>query len=437
MSDYIVISETAAPLHSGRGAASVVGFSTALAAAGHKVTLLTLAPADVAARQSGLAKRLRTVSVGLASGALSCPVFEGRPTASPVDYVVLGAESSTATVACAVLAEAARALVKDGLITVDVAVAWDVTSADALAALPATTRILVESPQPGPTSPERLALRGRGIYASNVIVTSSPSAARALLADHSLDDRASDQPVVPIRFGCDDAPHDPATDPALAAGFSATSLAGKSACRKALGKQFALGLGPKTLLVVAGPLASGARSESVMNAIAGLAGLDAAVVFFDHQPSTAREHARVLTIEQPDRVALAADVDPALLRQLLAGADALIIPESADPTGFAAGLALRYGAIPIAPQEGAFADDLVDIDPSSSTGTAMLYQPVGAFEILGAIRRAAELRGSQEQWAAVVPRLLQDAPRWAATAAAFDSLRDPQVISSLLRTAPR
>lgn len=437
MPDYIVISKTAAPLHSGRGAASVVGFSAALSAAGHKVTLLTLAPTDVAARQSGLAKRLRTVSVTGAGAVVVCPVFEGRPTASPVDYVVLGADPSSETDACAILAEAARALVKDGLSALDVAVAWDVSAADALSVLPATTRILVESPQPGRASAERVALRGRGIYASNVIVTSSPSAARALLADHSLDDRAADQPVVPVRFGCDDAPHDPSSDASLAATFSAASLGGKSACRKALGKQFALGVGPKTLLIVAGPLGPGARSEAVMNAVAGLAGLDAAVVFFDHQPSSARDRARVLTIEQPDRVALAIDVEPAALRQLLAGADALVIPESLDPTGFAAGLALRYGAIPIAPQEGAFADDLVDIDPSSSTGTALMYQPGGAFEILGAMRRAAELRSSQAQWTTVLPRLLQDAPRWAATAAAFDSLRDPKVLSALIRTAPR
>ena len=49
---------------------------------------------------------------------------------------------------------------------------------------------------------------------------------------------------------------------------------------------------------------------------------------------------------------------------------------------------LHYGAIPIAPRSGAFADALVDFDAVTGTGTAFLYAPGSDRELVTAARRA-------------------------------------------------
>jgi len=72
-----------------------------------------------------------------------------------------------------------------------------------------------------------------GSLAANAIFAPSPSAARANENDPALATRPSDEPFVAVRFGCDDPPYDPATDPALPASYSAAALSGKAECRRA------------------------------------------------------------------------------------------------------------------------------------------------------------------------------------------------------------
>ncbi len=113
-------------------------------------------------------------------------------------------------------------------------------------------------------------------------------------------------------------------------------------------------------------------------------------------------------------------------RELLAAADAALFLDSHDLTGRSAGLALRYGALPIAPDGGAFGNFLVDYDPASATGTALLYAPGDAFELVGAMRRGLALRTGAPSWSAMVSALMRSAPRWSTAAAILDSLVETQ-----------
>ena len=55
-----------------------------------------------------------------------------------------------------------------------------------------------------------------GCLGANAIVAPSPSAARATESDPGLASRASDEPVIAVRFGCDDPPNDPGERPGAA-----------------------------------------------------------------------------------------------------------------------------------------------------------------------------------------------------------------------------
>jgi hypothetical protein len=167
----------------------------------------------------------------------------------------------------------------------------------------------------------------------------------------------------------------------------------------------------------------------LLEVLGQLAGLDAAVVVRAGRDRALAERAKVLAIENPGKIAVIPATGPSDARagaihdrELLAAADLLLLTNADDLTGRAAGLALRYGALPVAPDAGAFGDFLVDYDPVSATGNALLYAPGNSFELLGAIRRGISLRLSSERWAALTASLLRSAPRWAATVAVIESL---------------
>jgi glycogen synthase len=133
------------------------------------------------------------------------------------------------------------------------------------------------------------------------------------------------------------------------------------------------------------------------------------------------ERARRLAIQSPGRLVVFEDGE-AQERTLRAAADALLFADPDDRTARGAGLAQRYGALPIAPDAGACRDYLVDYDSASATGAAILYGPGGTFEIEAAVRRAVALRAAVDEFTPLAQRLLESAPRWGQTAAALEEL---------------
>ena len=135
------------------------------------------------------------------------------------------------------------------------------------------------------------------------------------------------------------------------------------------------------------------------------------------------ERARLLALKQPGRVALFPGVDAADERLARGAADAILLGDDHDRIGRAAGLALLYGTLPIAPDVGR--------EPrlprrlrrgARATGHAILYSAATPFEIESAVRRALALRADGDLWSALVKTLIASAPRWATTAAIIEEV---------------
>lgn len=340
----------------------------------------------------------------------------------------------------ALLGSALESLIKDGVVHPDAALGWGETAAVALAAAGAIARVLVlPSGRLGdPLADDEAAALGTlpygdeagrslatlGAAAADVLVAPSPSAAQALDADRAIATRAADQPLVALRFGCDDPPNDPATDPALPATFSAAAPGGKADNRKALARRASLALGPRTLLLGLAPLRADRGADALLAALPRLCAHDAAILVPGASDRDCLDRVRPLSIEHPGRLAVVGEAgdEASDLRRLRAGADAILLADPDDRTGRAAGLALAYGALPIAPDTGACRDHLVDFDPASATGTAILYPAGDVFEIEAAVRRAISLRHDADVFAALPRTLMLDAPAWGATANALTGL---------------
>jgi starch synthase len=447
--DFLIIADAVAPLADGESPLAAIGLSRALAAAGHRTTVLSLGDASAASKVPGLARRLRTIRASIGDQAVDLSLYEGKAALSGAELLVIGAAPSDRSQTAALLGSAVKSLADDGLLAPTVTIGWGETAAVALSATSAAVRLFVlPSGRVGPPldpaearlvnsallgelagAPSLVAL---GSLSANAIIAPSPSTARALEGEPGLAARASDEPFVAVRFGCDDPPHGPSSDPALPATYTADSLQGKAECRRAMARRCSLALGPRTLLLATAPLRKTRHAEGILNALQMLDGFDVVVVVPPGGDAEMVERARVLAIEHPGRIAVApsegADGSErgaggaATERQIRAAADALLLGDEDDRTGRAAGLALLYGTLPIAVDAGASRDYLVDYDPRSATGTALLCSSAQPFEIASAIRRAVALRASSDLWAPLVRALFQNAPRWASTAAAIDEI---------------
>jgi hypothetical protein len=442
--DFLLIAEAVAPLGENVSALGAAGVSRALAAAGHRTTVLTLASPQAAAAVPGLARRLRTVSATVGTQTRELTLLEGRAVLSDAQLLVLSAAPESRAETAALLASAVRSLAGDRLLSPDVTIGWGETAAAALSATSAAVRLFVLptgrlGPSLAPPEAEILgplllgdesashSLVALGCLGANAIVAPSPSAARATESDPGLASRASDEPIVPVRFGCDDPPNDPASDPALPVNFGAATLSRKAECRRALARRCSLALGPRTLLLTTGLLHRDAGAEAMLAGIERLAPFDVATIIVPRGDPGLIERARLLALGQPGRVALFPGAEAADERFARAGADAILLDDDHDRIGRAAGLALLHGTLPIAPDVGANHDYLVDYDPASRTGCAMLYSAATPFEVESAVRRAVTLRADSDVWTSLAKTLMDSAPRWSATAEAIAAIADQYV----------
>jgi len=439
---FLLVSDAAAPLVSGESPLGVVGLGRALVAAGGAATVVSLASPELAATVPGLARRLRTVTVKIGDLTQQVPLFEGKVPFSQAQAVVVGAQGRNRGESALLLAEAVRAMAEDGLLPkADAMVAWGETAALALSVSQSPARLFVEpSGRLGlPLTPGEIAvieptgvladrtaagppsLSGIGAAFANAIVAPSRSAALLLESDPGLAERASDEPVVAVRFGCDDPPHDPASDPALPATFSAKALSGKAECRRAVTKRHSLAVGPKTLLLGCGALKRGKGGEQLLAALSVLSKLDVVILIPGEGDADLLERARRFAIQSPARLAIL-DAGEAQERLMRAASDAILCVDPDDRTGRAAGLAQRYGALPIALDAGASRDFLVDYDPRSATGSAILFDGLEPLDVEAAVQRAVALRADADGFAPLVQRIMETAPRWGQTVAAIEEI---------------
>jgi glycogen synthase len=148
-----------------------------------------------------------------------------------------------------------------------------------------------------------------------------------------------------------------------------------------------------------GSVASDGGAEAILAGIERLAPFDVATIIVPRGDAEVVERARLLALKQPGRIALFPGVDAADERLARGAADAILLGDDHDRIGRAAGLALLYGTLPIAPEVGANRDYLVDYDAGSRTGHAILYGAASPFEIESAVRRALTLRADGDVWA--------------------------------------
>ena len=223
---------------------------------------------------------------------------------------------------------------------------------------------------------------------------SDPGIVARALGEHSL--------IRVVSLGIDTSRWDPERDKALEMTFGPSQLAGRSACRAALQKR--AGFSPREDAPIF-TVWSRSNRDAGLDLVAGMLDeiLDLDVQLVVLRPEGMSDDAPELA---PFRDRPRAWVTPTCteptLRRILAGSDAVILPDRTATLGGRARTALRYGAVPVARWINAHRDFLVEYDAQSGTGGAFLFDQPEAVELYSALGRLRRAFGDQEVWQSMI-----------------------------------
>jgi starch synthase len=246
-----------------------------------------------------------------------------------------------------------------------------------------------------------------GLAGADRITTVSPSYAREIQTPElgfGLDGllRHRHSALVGVMNGVDYELWDPHSDRHIPQRYTSRTLARKRDNKRAL--QHALGLQESPGALLFGVVSRLAHQKGIDLFLAAIPKLLGEPVQFallaDGDP--ALQKALLLAAQaNPGRVAFAAGFNAALAHQIVAAADALVMPSRYEPCGLAQLYALRYGTVPVVRNTGGLGDSVRDTTPATlaaGTATGIVFQDATAAALTGALRRALALFRDKKAW---------------------------------------
>jgi starch synthase len=247
---------------------------------------------------------------------------------------------------------------------------------------------------------DQLSLLKGGIAMADLVTTVSPTYAKEILTPaygEALDGflAADVERVVGIVNGIDVESWNPATDPALAAPYSAQQPDGKARCRAALAQELGLALSPRQPLLATIARMTGQKGlDLVADIVPALHRLDAKLVVLGSGEPDLEARFRYLGDTFSEHVAVRIGFDTALSRRIYAASDFFVMPSRFEPCGLGQLYAMRYGSVPIVHAVGGLEDTVRD--PGDATlalgkGEGIAFTEATADALVGALERAVAL----------------------------------------------
>jgi starch synthase len=232
--------------------------------------------------------------------------------------------------------------------------------------------------------------------------------------------------VCGIVNGIDTDEWNPATDPQLAARYSAADPAPRAANKAALRHAFGLSAdaaGP--LFAFIGRLTWQKGVDLVLEAIPAILEADAQLAILGTGEPGLEARSRGAAAANPGRIGAVLAFDERLARLAYGGADAVLAPSRFEPCGLTQLCALRYGALPVVARTGGLADTVIDANHAAlqaGTGTGFMAAPDDVPMLMHAIRRAADAFARPETWRRLQANAMAADVSWTRSAADYAAL---------------
>jgi starch synthase len=240
--------------------------------------------------------------------------------------------------------------------------------------------------------------------------------------------RARQADLVGILNGIDDAVWNPETDPLIASRYFKRTIENKAGNRVSIQTTMGLDRDPAALLACVVSRLTGQKGLDLLAetlplfvemggqlALLGTGTPDLELLF-----AGAAERYR-------GRVGVRIAYDEALSHQIIAGADAIVVPSRFEPCGLTQLYGLRYGTIPIVARTGGLADSVIDANAAAieaGVATGIVFHPIDAAALLHALGRAFELFREPSAWQGMIRAAMRQPVGWARSAARYKALYD-------------
>jgi starch synthase len=267
---------------------------------------------------------------------------------------------------------------------------------------------------------------------TDALVLSSPRFAGEALAQRALSGPLA--PVLAARardtfgivHGIDTEAFDPAHDATIATRYGVDAPAGKARCRTLLAERAGWATDPAEssfpwpIVGMIARLTDEQGMALVRTALPRLLALPLRLFVLGLGDPEHNAFLSVMARRHPDRLHARLAFDDRLARELLAGADAFLLPARVEPSGRQALRALRYGAVPVAHAAGAQADIVADHDSEAATGNGFLFSEHTADHLVGAVERALDCHQQPHVWARLTRAAMAFDGSWERTAGAYE-----------------
>jgi starch synthase len=234
---------------------------------------------------------------------------------------------------------------------------------------------------------------------------------------------ADERRLTGILNGIDYDEWNPATDPHLAAPYSAENLQGKATCKADL--QQACGWQPDPSKAVIG-LVSRLTDQKGLDLIKALGAkllqLPIQFVLLGTGDPAYERYFRSLHKRHRAKVHATIGFDNVWAHRIYAGSDMFLMPSRFEPCGLGQMISLRYGTIPIVRQTGGLADSIAPYDAERVAGNGFVFREYKPDALYEAVRQAVEAFADAPRWQTLVQRVMRQDWSWARSARAYSAL---------------
>ena len=247
--------------------------------------------------------------------------------------------------------------------------------------------------------------------------------------------RARQQDLAGILNGIDPEEWNAATDPYLAAHYTAEALVGKSLCKLDLQRRQGLDERHDLLVGMIQRLAEQKGLDIFAEALEELLALPLQIVVLGTGDPKYHAQLERLSARFPGRLSVTLAFDNALAHRIEAGADAFLMPSRFEPCGLNQLYSMRYGTVPIVRKVGGLADTVVDLS-ASDAATGFVFDEHSARALVEAVRRTVTTFGQPALWTSLMRAGMRQDFSWSRSARAYEDVYTRAMAKAGRRPAP-
>lgn len=269
-----------------------------------------------------------------------------------------------------------------------------------------------------------------GLQTATAVTTVSPSYAAEILTPEFgmglqglLDARQND--LTGIVNGIDTDVWNPQTDQHIAGPYSASTIKGRDANRRALSERFGFDATPGPIFCVVSRLTLQKGMDVLAEVIPDIVGYGGKLAILGSGDPYLETAFQAAAGRYPGRVGMVTGYDEPLSHLMQAGSDAILIPSRFEPCGLTQLYGLRYGCVPVVARTGGLADTIIDANEAAlaaKVATGFQFAPVSAPALRHVLRRVFNLYRQPKAWARLQAQGMKSDVSWNMSAARYAEL---------------